>query len=556
MSKKPKGAKGTFSDIELPVARSYPRQLSRRWMLRTGALAVALVAVAVAYGQFFRGGRWASKGALSSAHAAFGADCSNCHATDARSVTDGKCSSCHEKFGDELGVYTFAAHYLYRSDDFRRLVPSAEETPCYACHVEHEGRHTEITRVGDARCEACHFASFADEHPEFDFVAEAIEDPAAIDFAHIRHVREVIKHQRLEDIEAACLYCHNAQPDGRAFESISFDRHCDSCHLTTTTSTPGLPIAGAVDDGTLGVETLEQIAERGGPTSRWVYFSNPNEFRIRGNAVVKSPLHHNDPWILDNLRRLRSMLYPDAGLADLLPVSPDAEPHEVRSLYEEAIATLEEQVIGLRGRPEPEIQAELSGITTLLERLKRQVADPFAPLDETRFALALDQKTKELEPEREREIEALIAELTQPCVQCHELKAGTIARVQKDQRVLRRAEFDHRAHIIQVRCLECHREIPIAESLEQEAASSDVTAVGDVTHAENAADRSAIQNLPGIETCRTCHASQQASDRCVTCHYFHANKSRRSDLLLYLDETLDETLDNNPKGNPDEEPTS
>ncbi len=524
MSKK-KSGKGAFGDLDLPVATAYPSQLSRRRMLLLGVVAVAVIAALIAYVQFTGSSRWASKGPLSSAHAAF--ECGSCHASDARTVTDEKCSSCHEKFGDELGVYTFASHYLYKSDDFRRLVPSSDEKPCSACHLEHEGRHADITRVGDARCETCHFASFDKDHPEFDFAAEEIPDPAALDFAHVHHVREVMKRQKLDDIEASCLYCHNAQPDGRAFQPTSFDRHCDACHLTAAVSTPGLPIAGAA----AGVETLEQIAERGGPGTRWVYFSNPNEFRVRGSAVVKTPLHHKDPWVLDNLRRLRGMLYPDAGLADLLLASPDAEPHEIRALYQEAIAALEEQVVGLRGRPEPEIQAELGRITDLLERLKQQVADPFAPLDETRFALALDRKADELGSETQGEIEGLIEELTRPCLQCHELRAATIARVQKDQRVLRRAKFDHRAHIIQARCLDCHRGIPIAEGLESETPT---------TPTDSELDHSAIQNLPGIETCRTCHRSQQAADRCVTCHDFHADKSRRSELLLYLGEDVPE----------------
>jgi hypothetical protein len=48
-------------------------------------------------------------------------------------------------------------------------------------------------------------------------------------------------------------------------------------------------------------------------------------------------------------------------------------------------------------------------------------------------------------------------------------------------------------------------------------------------------DRSSIQNVPKIESCTECHNSSESSNRCVTCHYFHPNKTNRSSLLLYID---------------------
>ena len=74
-------------------------------------------------------------------------------------------------------------------------------------------------------------------------------------------------------------------------------------------------------------------------------------------------------------------------------------------------------------------------------------------------------------------------------------------------------------------CLDCHTDIPIADGIYAE----------DLRSAETETDRAAIQNLPRIENCQECHEPRQASNRCVTCHYFHPNKSRRSELLLYLD---------------------
>ena len=515
------GQKGTFGEPRLPVAERYVMPASRRRLLVAGVLA-ALVVVGIVVAELLLGqGRLLSNGPLSSGHALFAEDCSNCHFGTERTASVEKCSACHEKYGDELGVFTWSSHYLYRSDDFRRLVPSEHEEACFSCHTEHEGRDADITRVSDGHCLTCHdFGSFGRRHPQFDFAVEPSRRPAPLSFAHTHHTREVIKREELEDVERACLYCHNAEPDGRSFAAIDFDRHCDACHLTATTSTPPLPVAGGAAPG---VETVDQVLARGGPGVRWAAFSNPAEFRVRGGRVIKTPVYHRDPWVLDNLRRLRQALYPDAGLADLLVASAEVPEHELRGLYEEAIDTLEEQMVGLRARPEPEVRRELARIQETLDGLRRAVREPYTPLDGTRFALAVEDPRPELTAEQVAELEGLVAQLTQPCTQCHRVEKATIARVDDDLGLLRRAEFNHRAHIVQRRCLDCHSEIPILENVATEAKLNP------------AVDSAEIVNLPRIETCRECHAPRRAADRCVTCHLFHPDQSRRSELLLYLE---------------------
>ena len=513
--------KGVFTDADLSVAAKYPPLLSRNRLLGIGAALALGVLGWVLFSHLLAGERWATRGPLSSNHAVFGEDCSVCHEADARTVTDERCADCHEKYSDGLGTFTFATHYVYRSDDFRRVVPSEHERPCFTCHVEHEGLHEEITRVPDSRCRDCHFDSFATGHPQFAFAAAAIADHSALRFGHIHHTREVMKRLELEDVERACLACHEPSAEGLGFEAIAFDRHCDACHLNATTATPGLPVLGR--DGTaVGVETLEQIIAGGGPGTRWAYFANPGEFRDRGAVVVKSPVHHLDPWILENLRRLRGRLYPDAGLADLLRASPDATPQDTRALYREALATLEEQIVGLRGRPEPEIQEELRTLEAVVGDLREEVERPFAPLDESEFLLALGRRDEGLSGEETEALEQLVADLTEPCRACHLIEAATIARVEKDQRQLRRAEFNHRAHVVQAGCLDCHDAIPIAENLAAEAGAE----------VDEALDRAAIQNLPRIEKCRGCHGPRRASERCVTCHLFHPDTTHRRELVL------------------------
>lgn len=486
-----------------------------------------IVALLAAWSLLRRDGRMVSNGPLSSNHANLENNCAACHSGFAP-VSNEACSTCHEKHGDELGVYTFASHYLYRSDDFQRVVPSPDEEPCIACHTEHQGRTAEITRVADARCQACHeFSPFSDHHPEFAF-AQATEPDSnpgdrALAFAHIQHVKELIIRQSLDasnpdEVERTCLACHNPEPAGRSFQPIDFDRHCDACHLAATDRTPPLPVAGESP----GVQTLQAIQLAGLPGSRWADYVNPGEFRQQGERIVKSPLYHRDPWVLHNLRRLRQQLLGDGGLADLLTASPDVRPAELRSLYEEAIATLEAQALDLRSIPDRAVQRELEQIDTVLAALKRRLEDPHAPLDETGFLLALTPPADPESADAER-IRTVAEALTEPCRNCHTVEDATIVRVENDLGTLKRAEFNHRAHMLQRGCLDCHTEIPFAEFLNSDGA---------VVPAE--LDRAEIQNLPKIAVCGECHNENLASQTCVTCHLFHPDTDRRSELIQFV----------------------
>lgn len=512
MARKRRNRKGFFGRARHPVARDYVVPDRRRRAVGLGLLvAVAVLGYAI-FDHFSGSRRFVSAGPLSSAHATLEKDCGACH-RDFEAVTSERCNVCHEKLGDEVGVYSFASHYLYRSNDFQRVVPSPDETSCASCHQEHGGRQASITQVSDLRCRACHeITSFEDDHPAFQ--QAATPERTGLRFAHGEHVEEVMTVHALVDVERACLHCHNPQPDGRGFAPIAFDRHCDACHLTVDTVTPRLPLA---DDaaGTVGVASLDDIRRRGGADTDWARFTNPNEFRRVGSRVSKSPVHHRDPWILDNLRRLRQRLHPDAGLADLLVTTPDAPAHEVEGMYREAVDTLRRQALGLRNRPEPEIQADLARIEAILAELERQLADPYVALDETELLVALDGAVA-VGPGEAAEIDDLVASLTSPCTVCHEVVRATIARVQHRQDQLRRADFDHRAHILQSRCLDCHSTVPTTKA-----------------GSEDPRDRTEFQHLPPIETCQECHNERLASDRCVTCHRFHPDQHRKSDFLLY-----------------------
>ncbi|MDZ7344376.1 MAG: hypothetical protein ONA90_07660, partial [candidate division KSB1 bacterium] len=189
-------------------------------------------------------------------------------------------------------------------------------------------------------------------------------------------------------------------------------------------------------------------------------------------------------------------------------------------IYQEAIRTLQDNAKALSGRPEREVQQDLAKIDSLLKATQKRLRRQSHAGMSVKFLLPA-KSSDGVAPNEE--LNFLVNDLTKACRLCHVLSKAAILRVRNEQRVLHRAEFNHRAHILQRRCLECHTAIPILAPL------ADSTAVPKL------ADHSAIQNIPGIENCRACHNAAETSNRCVTCHYFHPNKTNRSSLLLYLD---------------------
>lgn len=518
--------KSTFGAQRFSVATKYIVPNSRRLMILIGGTAsLVLLAYLIVDFLYFKTSV-TSSGPVSSFHATFEKDCAACH-VKFETVTNENCSVCHEKTGDELGIYSFAAHEVYRSGDFSRVDSAGHDVACSGCHQEHEGRNASITETSNTQCVQCHdHAPFENTHPQFDFAAMRAADDSTLRFTHIRHVKEVIKRQKLVDVERACLYCHHPQPDGKRFLPIAFDAHCETCHLTPGQQTPPLRIKSADDPSSPGVETLEAMRRKRGPGSAWVFQTSMNEFIIKpGNRLVKSPIAHEDPWIMENLKMARRVLYPTLGLAELLKTTGGFNEKNVKSktpaMYNEVVNSLREYSTALRGRPEPEIQQELGKIDSLLKKTESKLRAPAIA------AFSWPASRAEINPALTREqigeMNLFVSDLTKPCQQCHMVANASIVRVQKDQQILSRAEFNHRAHIIHRRCLECHTEIPIMQSTADSMALTKI------------ADRSSIQNIPKIEKCAECHNSLKSSNRCVTCHYFHPNKTNRSSLLLYLD---------------------
>ncbi len=533
-----KKPKGTFGGRLLSVAKEYVFPDARRAAIVLGSLA-GLASLAFFAADFFMLKKsLTASGPVSSYHAKFEKDCNSCHEPFG-AVTNAKCSVCHEKTGDELGVYTFVAHQIYRSGEASRIKAATEEetseTACVLCHQEHQGRNAFITSVPDTRCINCHvYGSFNVNHPQFDFVAEKIPDDSTLKFTHIKHVKDVMKREKLVDVERACLYCHNPQPDGRHFEPIAFETHCQACHLTGNVATPAMKIKNPLDFMTPGVETLETLRARGGLTAARLRFVSASDFTTKpGDRMVKSPVRHEDAWIMENLQRVRQTLLGENDFDDLVKASGKLRAQNSagfsKATYQEALDLLEKYAEALRSRPEREVQLELVKIDSLVKATRNKLRQQPVVLKEMALVPPPRQMNAALLPAQIEDLNALADNLTKPCQECHTVANASIQRVQKEQQILARAEFNHRAHILQRRCLECHTGIPILPPGNTSPPS------GETKPAPAWQDRAAIQNIPGRENCQHCHNPAETSNRCVTCHYFHPNKTQRASMLLYLD---------------------
>ncbi len=531
-----KRVKGSFSAALLSVSKKILYPAKYRKTLIAGLLAAILILAWFALDWTLLSGKFSTPGAVSSNHADFEGDCEKCHDL-ANAVTNDNCSSCHEKFGDDLGVYTFSAHYLYRSDDYSRIQAASEknrnsEQNCYECHQEHNGRMTAITNVPDSKCLKCHdFGSFDSNHPEFQFARERAPDDSAMKFTHIRHTKFVSKYLEQKGqrayIEETCLYCHNAQAGGKNFQPLDFDKHCKSCHLTAAVETPLLDVKGGSADEP-GVETLEMIRKRLGPGTRWAFYLNPNEFTsLGGRKVKKAPVYHEDPWVLENLKQIRNSIITGQRLEATLNTVTNPQDPNPRARNQKIIDALKEYADQLRGRPEAEIQQDLIIIDSLISMAERASKNQLRLLSSNGVNEIAPQFNPNLTQNQIDGFLQVANDLTSAgsklCQECHIVSNAGIVNFDGDQKSLIRAEFDHRAHILERQCLDCHNIIPVTTEMNPDE------------NAAKALDIAATHNIPGIANCLECHSENKTASTCVTCHQFHPNKEHRGNLRLFAE---------------------
>ncbi len=339
-------------------------------------------------------------------------------------------------------------------------------------------------------------------------------------FTHIKHVRRILKRDGQTQIEAACSACHTLTQGAEAFEPPSFDRHCSECHLggeTENESEPltivQIPASGVQRRNTpIGVETLRSIRRRLPLGSSWTAKMNDADFEIEDGKVRRLRDEHADPWILHNLALLRARIVLP-GLTELLNVVPERATDQPASIYLEAIATLEEMNASLTGLSNEDVREDVDTIRRRIAELRSRVEDPNEELETAAFQPAL--RTDLTEEFRDKVMD-VAADLASVCWTCHEGSETGMIQPQTDQRVLRNARFDHKAHVIQKNCLDCHTAIPFADfALNKEKIPKEL-------------DTASLINIPDVSLCQNCHRADLASDRCISCHDYHPHENRRA----------------------------
>jgi hypothetical protein len=256
-------------------------------------------------------------GPNSSPHSLETTDCVQCH-REAEDVEDVRCERCHDS--GISGRLTNAAHVFAGSADLRAAV-NAPMVPCVTCHVEHRGSNVDLSDVDDRECGTCHriapgstarLATFA-RHPEFAIVRAGVESGSGLKwFNHADHLTKVA--QKFQN--GSCNSCHARAPGAPAFEPVSFDRHCATCHegdlesASAGTFAPALATAfGALP---AGVRIDDDLLE--------------------SNRKVLTGLKHADPWLLRSVQSFRRVLDPVGLTADRLALDRQVAQAELETM--------------------------------------------------------------------------------------------------------------------------------------------------------------------------------------------------------------------------------
>ena len=280
---------GTPSRSPRYVMPASGRRLTMLSLAAAGGLLLASVAL-YALGMH----RVASPGPLTTAHSTFDGSCAQCH-QPVSGVADLRCERCHDPLDAQR--FTVPAHLSLAGS--RASATHAEGLACMACHTDHRGREVSLQDVDDRRCATCHeFDSFSD-HPEIAAVRAKLDPASSMDFSHEIHLRELAKAGR-----ERCQACHRSTPDRASFEPISFEQHCQSCHIKdrvltlngVDTLTSGWTPAAMLPPATPGMPApaVGQKDERG--------------------RVIFGGVAHRDPWMLMAADTIARSL-PTPGLA-------------------------------------------------------------------------------------------------------------------------------------------------------------------------------------------------------------------------------------------------
>jgi hypothetical protein len=245
-----------------------------------------------------------SPGSVTSAHANYDTRCDACH-VPRQGASNLRCQRCHDTGGG--GRLNQAAHVFFGSGDARRAA-TTEGLACARCHVEHRGSSVPLSSVDEAQCLRCHAAlrpsaaglsfrirSFA-SHPEFKVLRANLQGNPGLLFGHKAHMKPMIKEGVAGEWDT-CTKCHTPERESQArdLSPISFDLHCARCHNEDLMMEP-VPAA----------DVQEDVGLRGALGA----------FSKVGDTIQRMGVRHRDEWVIYNMRKLQSELYPEEYARD------------------------------------------------------------------------------------------------------------------------------------------------------------------------------------------------------------------------------------------------
>jgi hypothetical protein len=449
--------------------RPTPLKRAKFWL---SLLLPLLSLVWIAERTIFKDSRVYSSGRLSEPHAVLEKECAACHVQQAGAFSakaaDSACLDCHDS----------PSHH-------------ASQTPtpaCATCHTEHRGRvniaaasnqacaecHADLKASGNSTQFASHVRSFEDGHPEFaplrSVAGITASDPGTIKLNHAIHIKPIRRGPNGPTVQLECGNCHRAT-------SVAADlTYADPKYRAAAVSYNESDETLHVRADTLGLPKPVSGRELMAP----VKFANACAacHLLTFDKRFDEGVPHDSPEVIHAFLVRTFRAYVAAHPAE---VRVQRDPS--RYLTGKALTPAVRILTPARWVTERTAEAEAllwrktckqcHTLTTLAKTVNRKIELPVAQGSEN------------------DKLGGIPVELP------------NVAPANATLRWMPHAKFDHGSHG-GFTCVSCH-----AKALTS-------TEAGDIL-------------LPGIETCKTCHAPgpEHAESRCFECHTYHDWSKRK-----------------------------
>lgn len=242
----------------------------RSWRSKRKAAGYWLTALTVGIFLMFIGGvnstSFIDPGPLTSQHSQV-KDCAGCHsafkegpstwphkafASSSEEIDSKLCISCHKFGSDSLAPHSMGKTDLASltksaapvSSDSQPWIPKLAAVTmkpntdgsalfCMTCHQEHHGARSDLKKMSNQRCQACHtsaFKSLSSGHPSFG--KYPYERRTRIEFDHTSHIGKHFTEKKYKGIAPTeCKTCHEPDVMGDTMGVVGFEKSCAACHL-------------------------------------------------------------------------------------------------------------------------------------------------------------------------------------------------------------------------------------------------------------------------------------------------------------------------------------